>query len=84
MHTLVVLWIQSCPILHNELLVDGYVYSNWEGGTKDPDMIVFYETPEENNITLGYNDSYARSKWKMIKTKVLKYHGYRIWSTCLV
>jgi hypothetical protein len=60
------------------LLEDGYDYSNWEGETEDPDMIVSDETAEGNNKTLGYNDSYAKSKREMIKTEVLKYHGYGI------
>lgn len=77
MHTLVVLWIWSSA-LHNMLHMHGYDYSNWEGGTEDPDIIVFDETPEGNNITLGYNDSFARRKRKMIKIEVLKYHGYGI------
>jgi hypothetical protein len=42
-------------------------------------MIVSDETVHGNNITLGYNDSYARSKREMIKTEVLRYHGYEIY-----
>ena len=77
-HTLIVLWIRSCAVLHTLLLEDGYNYSNWEGGTQYPDMIAFDETPDEGNITLGYNDSYAKEKRKLIKEEVMSYHGYEI------
>ena len=75
-HILVMLWIRSCALLHNLLLEDGYDYLNWEVGTEDPDRILSDETAEENNLTLGYNDSFEKSKREKIKTKVLKYYGY--------
>lgn len=77
-HTLVVLWIRSCAVLHNLLLEDGYDYSNWEAGTEDPDRIVPDEIAEGNILTLGYNDSFAKSKREKIKTEVLNYHGYGV------
>ena len=77
MHNLVVLWIRSCAVLHNLLFEDRYDYSNWEGGTEDSDMIVFYETTERNNITLGYNNSYAKSK-RDIKTEKSKGNNQKL------
>ena len=74
-HTLVVLWIRSCAVLHNLLLEDGYDYSNWEG-TQDPDVIASEESPDESNVTLGYNDQHAKEKRELIKADVLRYHGH--------
>ena len=47
-HTLVVLWIRSCVVLHNLLLQDGYD-SNWENGIEDPDKIVSNDFSEDAN-----------------------------------
>ena len=73
-HTLVVLWICSCVVLHNLLLQDGYD-STWENGIEDPDRIVLDDSSEDANQTLPYNDVFAKNKREIIKLQVLNYHG---------
>ena len=73
-HTLVVLWIRSCGVLHNLLLEDGYDLE-WEGGQEDLDRIVSDGTSNVDHQTLPYNDAFARRKRERIKSEVLHYHG---------
>ena len=73
-HTLVVLWIRCCAVLHNLLLEDGYD-SNWGHETEDPDRIVSDDNVDGANQALPYNDVVAKYKRENIKAQVLHYHG---------
>ena len=72
-HTLVVLWIQTCVVLHNLLLEDGYD-SSWESAIEDPDIIGTDDTSELEHSLLLYNDTIAKRKKELIKAQVLNYH----------
>ena len=72
-HTLVVLWIQTCIVLHNLLLEDGYD-SNWESAIEDPDIIGTNDTSKLEHSLLPYNDTIAKRKRELIKAQVLNYH----------